>query len=133
LHRYKYDARTVPSQWTQEGWAFKIRDFWQSLPFMHGDPKRMHVVYDDPNDLRVIDLEFSRLHCGAPFARGQPDAEWEYMLEHTAQKDANGLLLCLMGAPDSIIDAYDEYAHIRANATQIERIAWENVQTTHTF
>lgn len=111
LHRYAYDATYIPDGWTAEDWAFHVSEFYGNLPFRHGSPKAVHVVYDDPTDLRVIDLEFSRYHDGSPFAppqAGPPYEEWDYSSERSIGWDSGYMLLDLMRAPDSIVDAYTD-------------------------
>jgi hypothetical protein len=52
-----HDARTVPSGYDKEDWVWHVSQFWRSLPFCHNDPTPEHIVYENPEDLRAIDLE----------------------------------------------------------------------------
>jgi hypothetical protein len=124
LRRYRHNGRDVPPGWTLEGWAFRLRDFYAGLPFRHGDPKWEHVVYDDPLDLRLIDLEFARRADGTPFAPGEPYEEWVYASERSVGWDAGLLLLRVLGAPDEVTDAYEYDEPLPEGLPAVAECAW---------
>jgi hypothetical protein len=57
IKAYSHTARDLPPGWTAEAWILHVAQFWRTLPFIHKDPGPEHVVYEDPLDLRAIDLE----------------------------------------------------------------------------
>jgi hypothetical protein len=119
IKQYKYNASIVPPGFTKETWARHVIQFCESLPFIHGCLECKYIVYDDPQDLRVMYLYCAKKLDGTFFINGGPENYYG-----TSNRHGMGHIMVEILEDKIIVDCYADGLNLPQEASELMRLAW---------
>lgn len=120
LHKYRHDSSQRPEDFTLDSWIRHVIRFCESLPFTHGELRPTDIVYDDPQQLRVINLDISKRLDGTFFAANAPNELFSYTNRYNI-----GKLILDLANLDELIDYYAENPEPPTNPSEYVALAWQ--------